>query len=178
MKVLEQNLKIARNFKPMSESERDKLLAQVKPVAGDGRHEQRCADEHEAPTTNLWTRERLPAQGRPRSFRQLAAGRVALLRGLRQGGSKNAVEGVRELGPDIGESGRRFVEVGEDDRELALAVERPRSRQTLVEDAAERVDVGSAVDRSALDLLGRDVVDRADEASLPGQAADRRDMPG
>jgi predicted aldo/keto reductase-like oxidoreductase len=38
-KVLEQNLKLARDFKPMSESERDKLLAQVKPVAGDGRHE-------------------------------------------------------------------------------------------------------------------------------------------
>jgi len=39
MKVLEQNLRIARDFKPMSQTERDKLLAQVKPVAGDGRHE-------------------------------------------------------------------------------------------------------------------------------------------
>ena len=39
MKVLEQDLKIARDFKPMSQAERDKLLAQVKPVAGDGRHE-------------------------------------------------------------------------------------------------------------------------------------------
>ncbi len=39
MKVLEQDLEMARRFKPMSEAERDKLLAQVKPVAGDGRHE-------------------------------------------------------------------------------------------------------------------------------------------
>jgi predicted aldo/keto reductase-like oxidoreductase len=39
MKVLEQDLKTARAFKPMSEAERDKLLAQVKAVAGDGRHE-------------------------------------------------------------------------------------------------------------------------------------------
>ena len=32
------DIEIARNFKPMSDAERDKLLARVKPVAGDGRH--------------------------------------------------------------------------------------------------------------------------------------------
>jgi predicted aldo/keto reductase-like oxidoreductase len=39
MEVLKQNLAIARNFKPLDDEERDKLLAQVKDAAGDGRHE-------------------------------------------------------------------------------------------------------------------------------------------
>jgi predicted aldo/keto reductase-like oxidoreductase len=39
MDVLRQDLAIARGFKPMSDAERDKLLAQVRPLAGDGRHE-------------------------------------------------------------------------------------------------------------------------------------------
>jgi uncharacterized protein len=39
MKVLEQDLRIGRAFKPMEEAELKKLLARVKPVAGDGRHE-------------------------------------------------------------------------------------------------------------------------------------------
>jgi aryl-alcohol dehydrogenase-like predicted oxidoreductase len=39
MEVLKQDLANARAFKPLREEERDKLLAKVKPVAGDGRHE-------------------------------------------------------------------------------------------------------------------------------------------
>jgi predicted aldo/keto reductase-like oxidoreductase len=39
MKVLEQDLKIARAFKPLDESALKKLVAKVKDVAGDGRHE-------------------------------------------------------------------------------------------------------------------------------------------
>jgi predicted aldo/keto reductase-like oxidoreductase len=39
MDVLKQNLAIARAFKPMPEDEMKKLLARVKDVAGDGRHE-------------------------------------------------------------------------------------------------------------------------------------------
>ena len=39
MKVLEQDLDMARNFKPLAESALKKLLARVKEVAGDGRHE-------------------------------------------------------------------------------------------------------------------------------------------
>ena len=39
MKVLKQDLDIARKFKPMSEEDIKKLLQRVKPVAGDGRHE-------------------------------------------------------------------------------------------------------------------------------------------
>ncbi len=39
MKVLKQDLETARNFKPMSKEELMMLVARVKPVAGDGRHE-------------------------------------------------------------------------------------------------------------------------------------------
>jgi predicted aldo/keto reductase-like oxidoreductase len=39
MKVLQQNLAIARAFKPLSEPEKEALLSRVKAVAGDGRHE-------------------------------------------------------------------------------------------------------------------------------------------
>jgi aryl-alcohol dehydrogenase-like predicted oxidoreductase len=39
MEVLKQNLAIARNFKPLEGAELDRLLAKVRPHAGDGRHE-------------------------------------------------------------------------------------------------------------------------------------------
>jgi len=39
MDVLKQDIAVARNFKPLSETELKELLAKVKPVAGDGRHE-------------------------------------------------------------------------------------------------------------------------------------------
>ena len=39
MDVLKQNLRIARDFKPMVGAELEQLLAKVKPVAGDGRNE-------------------------------------------------------------------------------------------------------------------------------------------
>jgi predicted aldo/keto reductase-like oxidoreductase len=39
MEVLKQDIAVARNFKPLSRGEMAKLLARVKPVAGDGRHE-------------------------------------------------------------------------------------------------------------------------------------------
>src|SRR6266576_6694186 len=64
----------------------------------------------------------------------------------------------------------------ENDREFALAVERPLTCEALEEDAAERVHVCAAVDRAAFDLLRRHVIDRADEATLARQAADGRDV--
>jgi predicted aldo/keto reductase-like oxidoreductase len=39
MKVLEQDLAIARGFQPMTEAELARVTEKVKPVAGDGRHE-------------------------------------------------------------------------------------------------------------------------------------------
>ena len=46
-------------------------------------------------------------------------------------------------------------------------------RQGLVEDAAERVDVGPLVERVAGDLLGRDVLERADDLSGDGDPRER-----
>ena len=105
---------------------------------------------------------------------QFAARGVPLIRILRQCGRKDVVERIRELRPEIREARRRLVQVCEDDRELALAIERPLARQTLEKNASERVDVGARIDRSTLDLLGWDVVDGSDEATLARQTADRR----
>jgi hypothetical protein len=60
----------------------------------------------------------------------------------------------------------------EDHRQLALSVEGAHPRDALEENAAERIDIGTIVDRAALDLLGRNVVDRSDEPTLARQAAD------
>jgi hypothetical protein len=39
MEVLKQDIAVARSFKPFEKDELDRLLARVKPMAGDGRHE-------------------------------------------------------------------------------------------------------------------------------------------
>jgi uncharacterized protein len=39
MDVLKQNIGIARAFRPLTGDELQALLARIKPVAGDGRHE-------------------------------------------------------------------------------------------------------------------------------------------
>lgn len=46
MDILKQDVAIARGFKPMSEDEQQKLLAKVKPVATDGRHERFKSTQH------------------------------------------------------------------------------------------------------------------------------------
>jgi hypothetical protein len=53
-----------------------------------------------------------------------------------------------------------------EDGDLAVALERKLPGEALIEDAAERVDVGPAVERAALDLLGGRVVEGSDE--MPG----------
>ena len=135
------------------------------------RRARRRRREEAAAAADAAAHEALPSCRRMRSRHQLAAGRVAVVGRLRERSREDVVERRRQLGPHVGEPRRRLVQVREDDRELALAVERPLPGKALVEDAAERVDVGAAVDRAALDLLGRHVVDRADEAALAGQAA-------
>jgi hypothetical protein len=70
------------------------------------------------------------------------------------------------------------VQMREEDGQLALAFEGCPSRDGLVEDARQRVDVRAAVDLLALDLLRRDVGDRPDERLLAGQAAGTRGVLG
>src|SRR5439155_11120482 len=81
-----------------------------------------------------------------------------------------------QIWSSLGQTRRRLVQMREDDRELALTVERPLSGQAFEEDAAERVLIRAAVDRSTFDLLRRHIIDRADEAALARQAADGRDV--
>ena len=68
--------------------------------------------------------------------------------------------------------------MGVEARRLALARERHLAGQQLEEQAAERVDVDPGVDRPAGDLLGRDVVEGADEAAGLGQAGLGGDVAG
>ena len=107
---------------------------------------------------------------------ELSAGLIALVRRLRERDLEHRVERGGQLGPQVGNPGRRIVEMCKEDGQLALPVERARTGQALVEDAAERIDVSTAIDRAPLDLLGRHVIDRPDETALARQAAHRRNV--
>ena len=133
---------------------------------GDGR------DHGTAPTVGR--RDHLAAGCCTGGRRELAAARVAIGRSLRKRSREDGVEGSRQLRLHDRQLRRRLVEMREDHGELALARVRPHAGQAFEEHAAERVHVGPQVDRPALDLLRWDVVDRADEASLAGEAAHRR----
>ena len=106
------------------------------PDRRNGRSEHRQGRD-ESPAARSPPGEHLPGEGRTGGLDQLAAGRVPVVGRLRERGREDAVEGLRKLGPEIGQERRRLVQVGEHDRELALAVERARSGKALVEDAAE-----------------------------------------
>ena len=58
--------------------------------------------------------------------------------------------------------------MGVEDGSVVATLERLPAREAFVEQAAERVDVGSTVDLVAADLLGRDVVDRAHQRCVAG----------
>jgi hypothetical protein len=137
-----------------------------------GRDQEQASARERPPTPN-----RLPLECSSRGRRELPASGEAIVALLRERGCDHVVEAGRQLRPDLRETWRQLVQVREHDRQLALAVEGALPRETLEENAAERVDVGAPVDRAALDLLGRHVVDRADETALAGQAAHRRDVP-
>src|SRR5262245_60947372 len=63
--------------------------------------------------------------------------------------------------------GGGLVDVRPQHGQIGVPAEGHRAGQALVEQAAERVHIGAAVDRLALDLLGGGVVDRAHD--LPGE---------
>ena len=60
--------------------------------------------------------------------------------------------------------------MGEQQGDIRGARKRRLTGQRLEEQAAERIDVGSAVDLAAADLLGSDVVERAEQLSIGGSA--------
>ena len=66
----------------------------------------------------------------------------------------------------------------EHDRDVGLAFERRAPRERFEQHARERVEVSPSIHLAALDLLGRDVVDRPRERAVATQAVDRRGMLG
>ena len=89
--------------------------------------------------------------------------RVAILLRLGHRARDHGVEPGGEVGPLRGQPRRRLDEVRVDERRLGRRLERRLAAEALVEHAAERVEVGAAVDRLALELLGGGVLERADE---------------
>ena len=70
---------------------------------------------------------RLAGKGRPAGRNELAAARVSLIWLLGERGRDQVVERLRQLRPQVGDVRRRVVQVGVDEREVALALERPLS---------------------------------------------------
>jgi hypothetical protein len=69
---------------------------------------------------------------------------------------------------DRSDGGGIFFEDGGSDAELALAPESPLASEHFVKDRAERKDVAAAVEFLAFDLLGRHVLERADDGAVFG----------
>ena len=115
----------------------------------------------------------LDAQLRSKIDDELGRTRVAPLGRLRHRAPQRQVHARRDVGPELGERARLLTYVREQDRDVGRLRKRLRPRQAFVGDAAECVDVGARVDLAALDLLGRDIVDRAEHRAGCGQAAAR-----
>ena len=131
--------------------------------AHERRRDRRCARQLAAQRRLARSGERAPA-------------RIAVARRLRERLRDDRVEAGGNARPHVARPRRRLVHVRVDGGDLGLALERRLPREALEEHAPERVDVGPAVDRAALDLLGRDVRDGADERPLTRQAADRGEV--
>ena len=111
------------------------------------------------------------AQRPPRRRHELAAVLVPVARLLGQDPVEYLVNGGRQVGTEQREPGRRLLDMRPDDRRIQVLLERHPPGQALVEHAAERVLVGHAEHGKAANLLGRDVVDRAEER--PGRRSGR-----
>ena len=129
-------------------------LAQVAPAGGG------AGGDVDEPSARLVHRDR------KRGPSELSAARVALLRLLRQRPRDHRIERCRQLGPLFAERRRFRLEVREYDREFRVASKRRLSDETLVEHAAERVHVCPSVDLLAGDLLGCEIVDRAEQMAV------------
>jgi hypothetical protein len=70
---------------------------------------------------------------------------MALLRLLGRPGPQHVIQAGGQLGPHVARPRRLLVQVREEDGQLALAFERCPSREGLVEDARQGVDVRAAV---------------------------------
>ena len=86
---------------------------------------------------------------------------------------EDGVQVAGELGAGLARRGRLLVHVRPEESDVGCPRERRLAGQALVEDAAERVQVGARVDVVPGDLLGRDVLQRADDVARRGDPAQR-----
>ena len=111
---------------------------------------------------------------RVRGVHQLRRGREALVPRLRHRARDDTVELLGQVLAHLRQPRRRARQVGVHHRDLGVPLERRPAGEALVEHAAERVDVGASVERQPLDLLGRGVLDGADEDPRPRQVGRAR----
>ena len=90
-------------------------------------------------------------------------------RALREQRRDHLGEEVRDLGVDLADAGGPRLDVGAEQLEHPLPLEGRAPRRELVEDDAERVQVGGRSDVGGARLLGRRVAERADELAVGGQ---------
>ena len=113
--------------------------------------------------TRLLQRHDLADERDARGSGELPARAVALGRVLRERGGDHLVDRRRQVADELGHPRRRVAEMTEEDRDVRVLPIRAAPGEALEEHAAERVDVDRRRDLAALDLLGRRVVDAADE---------------
>ena len=106
---------------------------------------------------------RAASQHRVRGVHQLRRGREALVARLRHRARDDPVELLGQILAHLRQLRRRARQVGMHDRDLCLPLERRPAGEALVEHATKRIDVCATVERQPLDLLGRGVLDGADE---------------
>ncbi len=114
--------------------------------------------------------------GRAQRRHKPPAGLVAVLGHLGQGFGEDRVDGLRQIRAQLGQCRRRIVLVRPQQRHVVIAPERRRPRQHLEQDAGQAVDVAAAVHRAAGDLLGRHIVERADELADAGEPGQRQGL--
>ncbi len=100
---------------------------------------------------------------RPQRGSEGGARLVAVTGRLGQRPAHDLVDRGRQLGANRLERRGRRRKLGPEDGDTLVPLERRRAGQHLEGAAGQRVQVGAAVDRAALDLLGRHVIQRAEE---------------
>ena len=98
----------------------------------------------------------------------------AVVRVLRERAEHDHVEVGRDVGPLQRRRPRRVGEMLHRDLDRRLAAERRLAGEHLVEDDADRVEVGALVDGGAARLLGREVLRRPDDRAGLGHLAHAR----
>ena len=94
---------------------------------------------------------------------EFAAGRVPVGGVFGQRLADDLIDLPRQCGLQRAGGGGHLLHMRPDDRGVNVLGERDPAGQAFIQHTAQRVDVGAAVDGTALDLLGSDVVDGAHE---------------